>query len=158
MQSVSGPWMSWLLVQKPPTLSLLGASCPEESCTRECWAAIRSLQMEAWLPVNVIVVPLFIVDVVVLFVLLLGSMWSVALPEKRIWPPPGRQSWQYISAWTCFYLAFASNAALFILDWNSWILTDVTRLILGIPLGVIGAASTRPRIVNRYENWEPNDD
>ena len=88
---------------------------------------------------NVIVVPLFIVDVVVLFVLLLGSMWSVALPEKRIWPPPGRQSWQYISAWTCFYLAFASNAALFILDWNSWILTDVTRLILGIPLGVIGA-------------------
>ena len=88
---------------------------------------------------NVIVVAVFTVDVIVLFILLLGSMWSVASPEKRIWPPPGRQSWQYMSAWAGFYLVFTSNAALFFLDWNSWILTDVTRLILGIPLSVVGA-------------------
>ena len=87
---------------------------------------------------NVVTVLVFILDVAISFILLLGSMWSIAFPGRRIWPPPGRQSWQYRLAWTCFYLAFTLNAALFILDWDTWILTDGTRLILGIPLGVIG--------------------
>jgi len=88
--------------------------------------------------VNTIVDFLFVVDVLIIFILLFGSIWSVALPKKRIWPPPHRRSWQYILTWICFYLVFILNAALFILDWNSWIFNDGIRLVLGIPLSVVG--------------------
>ena len=71
-------------------------------------------------------------------VLLIGALWSVVRPTKRIWPPPERSSWQYRLTWACFYLAFGINAALFILDWNSWIFISNLRLIFGIPLAIIG--------------------
>ena len=82
---------------------------------------------------------LFTVDVIALLTLLTGAAWSVALPQKRIWPPPGRRSWQYRLTWGCFYLVFMINAALFVLDWNSWIFESDTRLILGVPLVMLGA-------------------
>jgi len=88
--------------------------------------------------VNTMVDFLFVVDVFIMFTLLFGTMWSVVLPKKRVWPPPHRRSWQYVLAWTCFYLAFILNAALFVMDWNSWIFNDGIRLVLGIPLGVVG--------------------
>jgi hypothetical protein len=31
---------------------------------------------------------LFTADVIILTVLLVGTVWSVAFPERRIWPPP----------------------------------------------------------------------
>ena len=82
---------------------------------------------------------LFVADVLILIVLLIGAMWSVAYPAKRIWPPPGRGFWQYRLTWACFYLVFALNAALLILDWNSWLFENNLRLIVGIPLALIGA-------------------
>ena len=33
---------------------------------------------------------LFTIDLVVLFLLLAGIVWSVIRPDRRIWPPPGR--------------------------------------------------------------------
>lgn len=80
----------------------------------------------------------FAVDVIILYILLAGIVWSIAFPKKRIWPPPQKKSWQHRLVWTCFYLVFLSNALLFFLDWNSWILFDPTRFILGTPLIVIG--------------------
>ena len=97
------------------------------------------LIMEGVLPVNGIVDLLFLLDGFILFILLFGSIWSVVVPEKRIWPPPGRRSWQYVLTWICFYSVFIFNAALFILDWNSWIFSAEIRLILGIPFCLVGA-------------------
>ncbi len=82
---------------------------------------------------------LFVPDVLILTVLLIGAMWSVAYPAKRVWPPPGSGSWQYRLTWASFYLVFALNAALLILDWNSWLFETNLRLIVGIPLALIGA-------------------
>ena len=86
-----------------------------------------------------IVESLFLADVVILMVLLFGAVWSVAYPVKRIWPPPGRRSWQYRLTWAGFLLVFALNAALLVLDWNSWLFEDDLRLVVGIPLALIGA-------------------
>ena len=82
---------------------------------------------------------LFIIDLVALYLLLAGIVWSVALPHKRIWPPPNKRSWQYIVTWVLFYLVFILNASFIFLDWNSWIFTQNTRFLLGIPLAIIGA-------------------
>ena len=91
------------------------------------------------MPVNGIVDLLFLLDVIILFILLFGSIWSVVFPEKRIWPPPRRPSWQYVLTWSSFSSVFILNAALFFLDWNSWIFSVEIRLILGIPFGLVGA-------------------
>lgn len=81
---------------------------------------------------------LFAIDLVALFLLLAGAVWSVARPDLRIWPPPGRRTWQYSLSWTCFYSVIGLNACLFFLDWNSWVFAGGQRLLLGIPLAVLG--------------------
>jgi protein-S-isoprenylcysteine O-methyltransferase Ste14 len=81
----------------------------------------------------------FLVDVFALLLLLSGTLWSIALPGRRIWPPPRRRSWQYLLTWALFYLAFACNALLLILDWNSWLVRGAERFLLGVPLMVVGA-------------------
>lgn len=82
---------------------------------------------------------IFVTDAMLLYLLLFGAVWSVAFPQKRIWPPPGKRSWQHRLTWASFYLVFLFNALLIVLDWNTWILTDLSRLVLGIPLSVVGA-------------------
>ena len=85
------------------------------------------------------VADLFVIDVVILFALLIGTVWSVAFTERRIWPPPHRHSWQHILTWACFYSVFIINAVLFVLDWNTWVFRSELRLILSVPLVAIGA-------------------
>ncbi len=82
---------------------------------------------------------LFIADVAILMTLVMGAVWSVAFPARRIWPPPGKGSWQNRLTWTCFYLVFALNTALLIIDWNAWVFDSYHRFIIGVPLAVIGA-------------------
>ena len=82
----------------------------------------------------------FALDVIASLMLVVGAVWSVALPRRRIWPPPGKRSWQYILTWTCFYVAFLGNAALFVLDWDSWGMHDASRFFLGVPLAAVGAS------------------
>ena len=81
---------------------------------------------------------IFIVDVIALLVLLVGIVWSVAVPARRIWPPPSKRSWQYLSTWFLFYLVLSLNTLLLVLDWNTWVFDDPNRFIIGIPLAVIG--------------------
>jgi protein-S-isoprenylcysteine O-methyltransferase Ste14 len=66
-------------------------------------------------------------------------VWSVAFPKRRIWPPPKKQSWQYIIIWTLFYLALVLNILLLVLDWNNWIISKSVRFFVGIPIIVIGS-------------------
>lgn len=82
---------------------------------------------------------LFIVDICILLILLTGILWSVGIPEKRIWPPPSKKSWQYRITWLFFYLVFVLNTILIFVDWNSWIVDSPLRFILGIPLILIGS-------------------
>ncbi len=82
---------------------------------------------------------IFIIDVVVLLILLLGICWSVGNPSARIWPPPSNRSWQYFLTWILFYLAFGLNTLLIFFNWNSWQLSGSERFIIGIPLILIGA-------------------
>ena len=59
-------------------------------------------------------------------------------PQTRIWPPPKKDSWQYIITWISFSIAFALNGLFIFLDWNSWILQDDARLLIGIPVTLTG--------------------
>jgi len=81
---------------------------------------------------------LFTLDVVVLFIMLVGATWSVAVPSRRIWPPPGKRSWQYYATWLGFFLVFPLNAALLFLDWNAWIFDGASRFVTGVPLATVG--------------------
>lgn len=89
--------------------------------------------------ITVIKESIFYVDVAINGILLFGILWSIALPEKRIWPPAQDRLWQYRLTWGLFYLIFISNALLVLLDWNTWILPDEVRFLLGAPLIVAGA-------------------
>ncbi len=80
----------------------------------------------------------FITNIIVVFVLLATVVWSVARPDRRIWPPPGRRSWQYGLTWSGWCAAIALNACLLFLDWNSWIFASALRFLLGIPLALLG--------------------
>ena len=81
---------------------------------------------------------LFAIDLVALFLMLAGIVWSVVRPSRRIWPPPGGRSWQYIVTWVCFFAACGLNACLLFLDWNSWVFAGNLRFLLGIPLALLG--------------------
>ena len=82
---------------------------------------------------------LFLADVGINYLLLFGVKWSIAFPEKRIWPAPKKWSWQYSTTWALFCVAFILNALLIVLDWNTWIIPGEARFLIGLPLLVIGA-------------------
>ncbi|MCK4826607.1 phosphatidylethanolamine N-methyltransferase family protein, partial [bacterium] len=65
-------------------------------------------------------------------------IWSIAAPHKRIWPPPGKRTWQYRVTWIGFYLVFGINALFILFDWNTWIFNGPLRFVPGIPLIIIG--------------------
>ena len=81
---------------------------------------------------------IFTVNIIVIFLLLASIVWSVVRPDRRVWPPPGRRSWQYALTWIGWCTAIALNACLLFLDWNSWIFAGDLRFLLGIPLALLG--------------------
>lgn len=82
---------------------------------------------------------LFVTDLIAHYLLLIGIVWSIAYPNKRIWPPPKKGTWQHTITWILFYLAFALNGVLIFMDWNSWLFTSNARLFLGIPIAIVGS-------------------
>jgi protein-S-isoprenylcysteine O-methyltransferase Ste14 len=86
------------------------------------------------------VVLIFIIDMFALLVLLIGIIWSVAVPKKRIWPPPSKRTWQYATSWTLFYLVFGLNTFLMVFDWNTWFFNYPLRFTVGIPFALIGSS------------------
>lgn len=83
---------------------------------------------------------IFAFDVAASLILVVGAVWSIAIPHNRIWPPPGKRSWQYLSTWMCFCVAFSGNAALLVVDWDSWVTHNSDRFFLGLPLVAVGAS------------------
>ena len=80
----------------------------------------------------------FTVAVVILMTHLAGAVWSVAFPERRLWPPPGRGSWQYLLTWASYWAVLAINVLLLVTDWNSWAFQSPLRFVVGAPLVVLG--------------------
>ncbi|MBS1249236.1 MAG: hypothetical protein MAG431_00811 [Chloroflexi bacterium] len=82
--------------------------------------------------------PLFVFDLAVHYLMLIGIVWSVAKPKQLIWPPPKKWSWQNIVTWVCFAIAFILNGVFVFLDWNSWMIPEYVRFFVGVPLALIG--------------------
>jgi protein-S-isoprenylcysteine O-methyltransferase Ste14 len=63
-------------------------------------------------------------------------------PPFRIWPTPGSGPWQSVTFWTLFRAGMVLTFVIAILDWNSAGLVDLTRLIIGLPLFLVGFGIT----------------
>ena len=81
---------------------------------------------------------LFGVAVVILLGAIAGAIWSVAAPDRRLWPPPSRGSWPYLLNWLGFYVVCGISLLLMLMYWNSWIFPSPLRLFVGVPLAVLG--------------------
>lgn len=67
-----------------------------------------------------------------------GIIYSIGRPDTRIWPPPGKSTWQYKLYWNLLYTLLTLNIVLMIADWDSGPLPDLIRFYLGIPLLLSG--------------------
>jgi protein-S-isoprenylcysteine O-methyltransferase Ste14 len=82
---------------------------------------------------------ILLLNLAIHYSLLLGTIWSIAVPKNRIWPPPNKKSWEFILSWILFYVVFILNGLLMIFNWNSWIFKESIRFLLGIPVAVVGS-------------------
>ncbi len=81
----------------------------------------------------------FLANVGAHLLLLLGVLWCIAFPERRIYPMERATPWLYV-IWALFYFIFGSNLALVVVDWNSGSWTSWNRLFLGVPIALLGAS------------------
>jgi protein-S-isoprenylcysteine O-methyltransferase Ste14 len=74
--------------------------------------------------------------------LLLGALLLLSRmdPSWRVWPPPGRNSWQYRLVWILTDVAAVGIVAVGILDWNTFVLDHWLRLPIGGGLALAGLA------------------
>ncbi len=70
--------------------------------------------------------------------LLLALIWSIAVPERRIWPPIRTTTSLKITIWLLTIAIFASAFFLGILDWNTFGLPAWLRWSVGILLILFG--------------------
>ncbi len=83
---------------------------------------------------------LFVSSLWILYAYLCLIIWSLVRPDRRIWPPPRRWSWQFFVFWGLFYLGIAVSAFVIVLDWNHWRVPPEIRFWIGGPLSLAGGA------------------
>lgn len=72
-------------------------------------------------------------------IILGGSLiLSIVNPRFRVWPPPGKNSWQFFFIWVLTILSYLGTFALGILDWDSFVLSYALRFPIGIVLMIVG--------------------
>jgi len=76
---------------------------------------------------------------VTLDILLLRTLLA---PPFRIWPTPEPGSWQSLTFWGLFRGGMVLTFVVAVLDWDSANLIDWSRLIIGLPLFLIGFGIT----------------
>ena len=81
----------------------------------------------------------FLLNVVAQGVLLVGAVWCVARPKRRIYPME-RKGTAYYAMWALFIFAFSSNAAFVVLDWNTGPWVSHLRFVAGVPILGLGIA------------------
>ncbi len=72
--------------------------------------------------------------------ILLGGSLIISLlnPRLRVWPPPGRKSWQFLFIWVLTIFAYIGTFTLGFLDWGSFVLSHILRFPVGIIMMVAG--------------------
>ncbi len=65
-------------------------------------------------------------------------LWSIAQPQKRMWPPVEATTAVKLHVWFMTTLIFASAFVLGILDWNRFNWPAPLRWTIGLPLILIG--------------------
>lgn len=73
------------------------------------------------------------------FMLTGAFLWSVVLPQRRIWPPPSGRSWQFWFIWFFTIASLSGFFAVSFLDWNSFVFQHSLRFLVG---GIAFAAGT----------------
>jgi protein-S-isoprenylcysteine O-methyltransferase Ste14 len=66
------------------------------------------------------------------------TLWSIFVPQKRIWPPTLKQSWQYKVYWGLFYICVVLDVVLVFYEFDSWNINDNISFFIGIPLILFG--------------------
>jgi protein-S-isoprenylcysteine O-methyltransferase Ste14 len=84
---------------------------------------------------------LFLVFLVIASVFSIGMVIQLFYPKVNIWPPPGKNSWQFWYIWILYPIGVINLAAIAILDSGSikidhwfWYLLGFLFLVLGVPL------------------------
>lgn len=67
-----------------------------------------------------------------------GLLATLRWPRLGVWPPPGRQSWQFWFIWSLAIVYIAGITAIGILDWGTFWLQHWSRFLVGGPLVVVG--------------------
>lgn len=80
--------------------------------------------------------------IVVTSEILLGAalVLTLAVPRLRVWPPPGRRSWQYQYVWLLTIISMLGTIVLGLLDWNRFAFGHPMHFVLGTVMVVIGLA------------------
>ena len=86
----------------------------------------------------VIVDVVFWINIILGFLLNIGVVISITFPNKRIWPPPSKNSWQYRYIWGFCGLWLIAGVGLCILDWQPSSPLQLLRYSIGIILVISG--------------------
>lgn len=79
--------------------------------------------------------------VVLVAEVVLGIALAATLTSRvRVWPPPGRRSWQFWLMWSLLWTALIGLVSLGLVEWDSWIFGDWVRYSVGAVLLVGGLA------------------
>ncbi len=65
-------------------------------------------------------------------------LWSIVFPEKRIWPPLKKWSWQFLLSWLLFFGAVSADVAMMVIDRSAFLPIGNERLYLSVPIVVVG--------------------
>ncbi len=84
----------------------------------------------------------FAVGLIVGVTLDLLLLRTLLAPPFRIWPTPEPGSWQSLTFWGLFRGGIVLTFVVAVLDWNSAGLVDLSRLIIGLPLFLVGFGIT----------------
>ena len=80
----------------------------------------------------------FAVTIACELVLLAAVVVSILRPDRRIWPPPRRASWQFHLTFWPVIVGVAAAVALAWLDWNTFVWTGDERNLVGGALIAFG--------------------
>ncbi len=67
---------------------------------------------------------------------------TLLAPPFRLWPAPEPGSWQSLTFWGLFRGGMVATFAVALLDWNSAVLLDWSRLLIVAPLFLVGFGIT----------------
>lgn len=69
---------------------------------------------------------------------LAAILWSIARPERRLWPPQRYTAMTPVLVWVPTFMLFGALVALGVLGWGAITLPEWLRFGIGLPLIVLG--------------------